>query len=372
MISQTKKTYLFILLTGLARGMIEVFIPIYLYKAGFSLNGVFEYFFYMLLISLIISYPLTKLGGKIKNKYLIISSTFFLAIMYHMLLSVTISKFYTITLAFMYATYRRTYWIGRRYYALRSIPTENMGKNVSLITIVTQIGSMSAAYLGALFLNHTSNYVLFIVSIITYFIGTLLIIKVQEPEKRELKDIRYVFKHTPPLNFLYMFLNEILYINSFIFPLYLYLYIKSDFEYIGLFNIFTGISSIIFIYLFSKKMDRDRKDYKFISYTGLGLIFLLKTRVSISFIILLIGLLEGIFSNMQEVAFNRNMYYWGNHFDKLTYNSAYELLQNGARLFLFMILTFITDDLKLLIIISAILIIINGLIPFDDGEGGYI
>ena len=65
-------TYLFILFTGLARGMIEVFIPVYLYTNGFSLNEVFEYFFYMLLISLIISYPLTKLGSKIKNKYLVL------------------------------------------------------------------------------------------------------------------------------------------------------------------------------------------------------------------------------------------------------------------------------------------------------------
>ncbi|MDD2181079.1 MAG: hypothetical protein PHW32_01785 [Bacilli bacterium] len=369
-----KRNYIFILLSTLARGMIEVFIPIYLYQAGFSLTDIFTYFLFMLIISFIICYPLVWLGSALKYKYLIFFSLIFLIITYFVLLKPVNTILYIIILSIVYSLYRRTYWIGRRYYSLKVIPTENMGSKVGIIVIINQFAGMVSSYLGALILNNTNKMILFNVSIFIFILGVSFLIKIPEKKNNEkvILNLRKNIKNIPINNIIFMILNEAIYICSFVFPLYLFLYVASNFEYIGIFNIFVGISSVIFIHFFSKKMDKDKSDYKYIAYIGLGIVYILKVNYPSTTIILLIALMEGIFSKMQNVAFTRNVYYLGSHYNKSTYNLVCELVQNFARLLLFFTIFIFTKELKTIIYICAFLIIFSSVIKFDDGEGGYI
>lgn len=366
-----KRNYLFVLFSTLARGMIEIFIPIYLYKAGFSLEAVFSYFLLMLLFSMIICYPLVKIGTRIKYKNLIFLSTFFLILTYYTLINIVHNPYYLVFLALIYSLYRRAYWIGRRYYSLTIIPTKNMGSKIGILVILGQIATMSSAYLGALILNNTNNITLFSISIFIFILGISFFIKIPESNNNNLTIPKNIIKKIPFKNFIFMFLNEAIYIATFAFPIYLYIFIKDNFEYIGIFNIFVGISSIIFIYFFSKKIDRDKKDYKYIAYIGLGVCYLLKLKILSMYAILLVGLLEGTLSKMQDVVFTRNIYYLGSHFNKATYNLVCELVQNGARLIIFLLIFLFTRDLKTILYICSFIIIINAFIKFDDGKDNF-
>ena len=68
--SNQKKFSLYVFLSTFARNLIEVFIPIILYKYGYSLKEVILYYLFVNLFSLILSYPCFYLSNKYNNKIL--------------------------------------------------------------------------------------------------------------------------------------------------------------------------------------------------------------------------------------------------------------------------------------------------------------
>lgn len=111
-------------LSTFARNLVEVFIPIILYKFGYDLWTVMFYFFLVNFISLLISYPCALF-----------------------------SIYYILAISFLYAVYRRFYWMSRRYFNLNVIKNKDISKTYLIISIINQIGVIISAYCGSLFLD---------------------------------------------------------------------------------------------------------------------------------------------------------------------------------------------------------------------------
>lgn len=368
-----KKYDIFTLLSVFARSMIEVFIPIYLYTRGFTLEDIFLYFLLMLLISAIICVPLCYLGKFIKYKWLIFISSFFFGITYYLLFNIEVNIASLFLLSLSYALYRRSYWIGKRYFELIIIPKRNMANNVSKIVIISQIATIFASYTGAVLLNNLTDIYALIVSVSIYIIGILPLMMIREPKNDEkiIIDSKNALKVIPIKNIISSILYEFIYISSFIFPIYLYLYVQENFEYIGIYNAIVGIASITCVYLFSKKMDKDKHDYILLSALLLATTFLLKLNCTVKIMVLIIGLFEGIFSKIHEVGYTRNIYYFGSHYNITSYNTVFEIIQNYSRLAAFALIFLITRDLKIILFLCIIAILLSAFVKFDDGKGGY-
>jgi hypothetical protein len=248
-----------------------------------------------------------------------------------------------------------------------------MANNVSRIVIITQIASIFASYAGAFLLtNYSTVYVLFIsTALFISSIIPLMIIKEPKNDEKMTIDNKLILKQIPKSDIFSMIMYEFIYISTFAFPLYLYLYVNTNYEYIGLFNIFTGVSSMIIVYLFSKKMDKDKYDYVVLSAILLSATLLLKLNCTLTIAVLLIGLFEGTFSKIHEVGYTRNIYFLGSHYNKTSYNMLYEIIQNFSRLLLFLLIFAFTRDLKTILYISIIGTFLSSFIVFDDGKGGY-
>ena len=65
-----KKFELYVFLSTFSRNLIEVFIPVILYKFGYELKEVILYFLISNVFSLILSYPLVLFSKKFNNKIL--------------------------------------------------------------------------------------------------------------------------------------------------------------------------------------------------------------------------------------------------------------------------------------------------------------
>lgn len=114
-----KKFDLYVFLSSFARGLIEVFIPLILFKYGYSLKEVIGYFFIYNLIELLLAYPLEVLASKKGNKILVIIGFIFFILVNLVLNNMYKSTSYLLLVAFLFATYRITYWLSRRYYNLK-------------------------------------------------------------------------------------------------------------------------------------------------------------------------------------------------------------------------------------------------------------
>ena len=131
-------------------------------------------------------------------------------------------------------------------------------------------------------------------------------------------------------------------INLSLQPLYLYLFINSKIEYVGIFNAIIGVSSCIFIYFFVRKID-DNKYFKY-----LNILFC---------IILVIGFFEGLGIKMFEIVSAENIY----NIKKDTNIKGYIVLVEIIFCFtrsIFCLIGYFINDIKIILYISIVLIFI--------------
>ena len=144
-------------------------------------------------------------------------------------------------------------------------------------------------------------------------------------------------------------------INLSLQPLYLYLFINSKIEYVGIFNAIIGVSSCIFIYFFVRKID-DNKYFKYLNIL-FCIILLLKLNITGKYLILVIGFFEGLGIKMFEIVSAENIY----NIKKDTNIKGYIVLVEIIFCFtrsIFCLIVYFINDIKIILYISIVLIFI--------------
>ena len=369
--SNQKKFSLYVFLSTFARNLIEVFIPIILYKYGYSLKEVILYYLFVNLFSLILSYPCFYLSNKYNNKILSIIGIISFVILQLLLNNLQNNIIYLLLISLAFATYRRGYWISRRYYNLKIIKKDNISKTYSLISIINEIGLIFSSYIGSLFLDFISIDALTIISIVLFLISTipLYLLKFEHKETDSKLELIKTIKQIPKNN-IYLFGSyELLNVVKFLFPLYLFIYVKNNYQTVGIFNLFANLSTIIFAYIYGKKINNE-KNYLSLSILFIIIVYILKLNFSTS-ILIIIAFLEGIVLKMYELSIQKEFYSLSKKFEYQNYNLVYELTQNIFRTLTVLILYLFFNDLKTMITFVLIIILSSIFIKFKNVETTY-
>ena len=370
--SNLKKYNLFITITSFAKLLVELFIPLILYNKGFSINDIILF----LICKYIFCAVLIHIGSTIGRIYsytklMLISSVLF-TLTYTYLNLLTHHIFSLIFLSLLFASYLTFYWLGRHVYALSIIEDKKTTDNVSLYSIFTIIGGLPATYIGAKILENFGFIALTIIVLTLMILSIIPLIKIKDVKIiKEKPKIKKIIKTFPIKNYLFIIIDQLRYIAVSIFPLFIYINIKKDLTYLGVINIISGLGSIIYIYILSKKMDKNKKDYLKISALILAIIYTLKINITNPQIFLIIMFLEGIFKSALDTIILRNTYAYGKNYEVTSYIEFTELINNITRVIFLITFYILNLNLKTIIIISIIGIIINSFIKFDDGKFGY-
>ena len=102
-----KKFGIYVFLSTFSRNLIEVFIPVILYKFGYDLKEVVFYYLIANVFSLLISYPCVAFSKRFNNKILSIIGIFAFLVLQILLNYMVHSITYLLILAVCYAIYRR-------------------------------------------------------------------------------------------------------------------------------------------------------------------------------------------------------------------------------------------------------------------------
>ena len=361
-----KKFNSYVFLSTFARALIETFIPLLLFKFGYSLKEVVLYFFIYNLIELIITYPLVYIATKKGNKVLAIFGFVAFILLQVYLNNMIHNIYYLIIIAFLYALYRTGYWLSRRYFNLKIIQKKHISSTYSIVTIINQVALVFAGYMGALFLDNLSTLSLTIVAGILYVISIIPLFMFKFEHDNTNTDVklemRKTFKEIPFSN-IYLFGSyEILNVLKFFFTLYLFIYVKETYQTVGLFNVITNLSIIIFAYFYGKKTD-GKKNYLKLSIFLTGGVYLLKAN-ALGIFLVIVSLIEGIAIKMYELSINKELYTLSKKFEYNNYNLMYEFLCKVFRgIVLFISYFFIAgrfeNDLAIMIYISVALIMLG-------------
>ena len=146
-------------------------------------------------------------------------------------------------------------------------------------------------------------------------------------------------------------------------PLYLFLYVKKDMEYIGIFNIVMGISSIIFVYFFVRKVKVNK--YFWLLNIVFCIVLISKINIINNNFMLIIAFLEGLFSRMYEVVSSENLY--NKQIDNTSsYLIVVELIFCITNSILYLIFYLFNIDVKIILYICIIGIFISGFVRYKN------
>ena len=150
----------YVFLSTFARSLVEVFIGTILFKAGFNIHSIICYYLLINIFSFIIAFPCIQISKRYSNKILtFIGIISFIAVQV-CLNYVHLSHLYLVLLAFLYALYRRSYWMSRRYYTFQVIEKDNISKEYSWVSILNQLALLISSYVGSLLLEYINIHVI--------------------------------------------------------------------------------------------------------------------------------------------------------------------------------------------------------------------
>ena len=311
--SNIKKYNIFIMLSTIARNMVEIFSSVLLYKMGYSLKEILLFFTILYFVGGIISVIVIYLTKYINAKYiLILSSIIFSGSFYFM---------------------------------------STMDKTISNLIIFSNIGLIVAPIIVSYVTKRLSLIVLAIIVIILSVLAIIPLFKLDIKES----NIPIKYQKIEKNKLLFFILEQAKVINLSLQPLYLYLFINNKIEYVGIFNAIMGVSACVFIYFFVRKID-DNKYFKYLNIL-FCVILLLKLNITSKYLILAIGFFEGLGIKMFEIVSAENIY----NIRKDTNIKGYIILVEIIFCFtrsIFCLIGYFINDIKIILYISIVLIFI--------------
>ncbi len=366
-----KKYNIFITITTFAKLMIEVFIPLLLYNIGFQLNEILIFYLVEFITIFLFNIPVTYIGQKITFKKLMIISSILFSTTYIYINYITKNIIKLIILSVLNGLYLSTYWIGRHIYGISIIKEKETTDNVSKYMIFGIIGSLPASYIGAYILETYGYVTLSVIILILSFISLFPLFKIKINQKINKIKIKKIIKDFPKQNYIFLFFDQLKFFAILLFPLYIYINIKSELKYIALTNIIIGISSILYVLYLAKKMDENKKDYLKPTLIALFITFLIKLNINSSNIILFIIFIEGISKSALDTIILRNTYSYKANYNNISYILFIEQLYSLFRFIITTIYLILGVNLKTILYIGTFSLLINTFIGFKQGKSGY-
>lgn len=354
-----KKYNLFILISTFARSIIELFSIVILYKLGFSFNNIIIFYIIYYLFCAITSSISLSFSNKINPKYILIFSSMIYAYSFYYLSNISINIISLIIFAILLATGNYTYHPIRHLYALKVLDKKNKG--IASILIYNYIAITLASYLGPYLTNKIGLDLIIIILIITSIFSIIPLLFIKNENK--LEKIKLNIKKLPRRKLLFFICEQFKVIFLLLQPLYLYLYVNDNIEYVGMFNAILGIASIVTIYLFSKT-----NNYKFfIINLFLCLTLIFKINITNPNTLLMLAILEGIGIKIFEVVSTKNIYNIEKE-NTISYLILVELIFCLVSTTIFIIFYFI-NNLKNMLYICIFFIFLCGIInPKIDNQ----
>ena len=290
-----KKYNKFIFLSTLTRNLIEVFSCLLLYIEGYSIKNILLFLIIMQISGIITIYISLKTNFKIT---LIISSILYgLSFYYLSIMNKTIINL--IIFACLLSISNYSYNIIKHLLAIKE--KNNTKKEISITLISQYIAKIISTIIGAIIFNKME---LKLASIIIIIISILSIIPIRKFKTHKANiNIKKVI--IPRKKIIFSILEQFKIIFITLQPLYLYIYIKKSIYYISTFNIIITLTSIILMYIITKKIQN--KYFKYINIIFISAL-ILKLNIKNNIILLLVALLEGIGQKIYEVMSLDNLY----------------------------------------------------------------
>ena len=354
----------YVFLSTFARNLIELFIGTILFKAGFNLKDVIFYYLFVNVFSFFIAFPCIRIAKKHSNKILTILGIVSFISVQVALNYIRINKWYLLILAFLYALYRRAYWMSRRYYTLQVIDKKNTSKEYSFVSIMNQLALLLSSYVGSLLLEYVSINIITYLSIMILIVGLYFVYRMDfEYEINKTKiNLLETIKITPISSLISIGCYELQNVITFLLPLYIVIYVKNTYTAVGLINLLAQLATIVCVYAYGLLINKDKNYLKF------SILFLIVFKLlqvnTYGIVLFIITFISGLATKMYEQSFNKELLILSKNYEFHNFNLLYECTQNIFRIIAVGICLLFINDIKVMLYFTLAMIAIPLLVKF--------
>lgn len=366
--SNLKKYNIYIFINSFTRVLSSFFIPLILYDKGLTERKIILFYLILYIFCLIWIFIYKKLSNTFKTTDLMFVSTISFTTTYYYLGMLNHSLESLLILAILFSNYIIFNNIGRHLFALGITESKRTTENTCFYQIFNILGTILSSFLSVKIIKNLDDKLSLIIISALMIISIIPLLKIKTIEKEDNKNIIKTF---PKRNYAFISIDQLRYIATSLFPLFIYIYIKNRYSYQSILSAVSGFGSIVYIYFISKKMDKNKKNYLRLSLLLFSIIYILKINILDSNKFLIIMFFEGIFKSSLDVITLRNIYIYAKNYSAKHYICFIETINNLARILFLGIFYILNINLKSIIIISIIGLFINSIILFDDGKYGY-
>ena len=351
------KYNLFLLISTLARNLVEVFNVALLYKLNYSIKEIFLYYGVFFLVAILVNFITIFVSNYVKIKYILILSNILFCYSYYFLnnMNYNIKNLLIFAVISSFSSY--TYHIIRHYFAIKH--TDNSNKEIGNIAIFSFVGIIISSYLGPYITEKYNFSITVIIILIFSLISMIPLLLIKDATKKE-KIIKIKLDNNRKIFFIFE-QSKVLFLI--IQPLFLYLYVSKNFKFIGLFNAINSIASIILIYYVVRRININ-KYFKYINVL-LIIVLVLKLNILNKYFILILAFFEGLFIKVYEIVSMKNLYQVSNDNIK-SYLLKVEIIFCFVRSFLMFLFSLFIKNIKISLYILLILMFISGFFVKDN------
>ena len=227
--------------------IIEIFSSVLLYKMGYSIKEIMLFYFILYITAIIINTISLYLINIINYKYILIISSLIYSYAFYYLNNMRNNILSLIIFSILLGLGSYSYHSIRHYLALNVIEKDNR-IHIGSILIFNYIAYILSSYIGAFITNNFGLIYVVIIIFVLSLLSMIPLISIRNIKRKE--KINISIKSINKNKILFFIFEQFKVMFLILQPLYLFLYVKKDIEYIGIFNIVMGIASIIFVYFF--------------------------------------------------------------------------------------------------------------------------
>lgn len=335
------KIYVFQAFMTFVKSLVGVFIPVYLYSLGYSLIQIFSYVIVFSLIYLLFIPLSIWMIRKIGFKYMIL-----LSIPIYVLHIISLNYLDNIVFFYLasasFGLYLLIFWPSMHSEIALNGSNKHRGSQIGNLQIIVIVVTSLAPLIGGIFFEYLTYYKLLLVSLFLMGIGTIPMIFSKDVKLRKYhfnySDYLRLIKNRRYKNSKMAFSFEGIehFINSFIWPIIIFLFFQGNFAKLGVLFTFVSVLSIIFILKLKKYLDKKNKNEVLRLATKLqSFNVLLKTMITLfgSIFLYFIESLSKLIHNSTIISFNSIFYNNAHKLGYMDYIILREIYLQSAKIF---------------------------------------
>ncbi len=342
-----------------SRSLVAVFIPIFIYQIGYSLQEIIIYYLVFNILDVPMNFWVRWLVTKIGARWvMIIGSIASLAFFISLYLLTPANWGLLFLIAVFAAIYDTCYWISHLYLFLKcSQNDDDISGDESFLLILKKIAGIVAPALGAAVIIFSGRHVLIIVSMIFLALSLIPLFKLKINDRPKLKS-RNFWKFFKSWDVAKDYLSAGFYqmhctVENIIWPLFIYIIFVSV-ESVALLPIIVSVTAIIFIYFTGQVPKKKRSTLIIIGSLFIALVWLARLFIHSDWFYYFSVFLMGLFSILISIPLYSSIYEKGEKLDSLstaTYRNTVHMFFN---IIIFSILALLINVFNISFIIAAI------------------